>query len=228
MVRSTSDTIKIANQALSLSVLNLASELKSSTAGKDYDFSLRSDQTFLSPPSLSTDPNQTNPSSLNQLTSGTSINSNTYRITVNDSDTKGNFSWQVSGQNLAGISTTSVSVNPNYVLAGFDSRDITSSPTSLGAGLAAIGTSVSDPASISLENVSEGGSGPNQGTIYSAQITGNGIQMSNSFDIDNKFVVTDSLGVTNSTGDFIFNLDKLNRAANTAVNNPAKFIISED
>ena len=228
MVRSASDTIKIANQALSLSVLSLPAELKSSASGKSYNFSLLSDQPFLLEPSLSTDPNQISASSLNQLTSGTLTNSNTYKITVNDSDLKGNFSWAASGQNLAGIITTSVSVNPNYTLVGFDSREITSSPTSLGAGLASIGTSASNPSNISLENVSEGGGGPNEGTIYSAQITGDGIQMANSFDIDNKFVVTNSSGLTNSTGDFIFNLDKLNRAANTAVNNPAKFIISED
>lgn len=228
MVRSASETIKIANTPLSLSVLNLPTELKSSAAGKSYSFSLLSDQPFLLEPSLSTDPNQTTPSSLNQLASGVSTNSNTYNITVSDSDLKGNFSWVASGQNLAGITTSSVSVNPNYVLAGFDSREITSPPTSLGAGLSSIGTSVSNPSNVSLENVSEGGSGPNEGTIYSAQITGDGIQMTNSFDIDNKFVVTDSLGLTNSTGDFIFNLDKLNRAANTSVNNPAKFIISED
>ena len=53
-------------------------------------------------------------------------------------------------------------------------------------------------------------------------------QLDNSYDLDNKFTVCDSLGVTNSNGDHIFNLDKLNRAANTAVNNPAQFAVSED
>jgi hypothetical protein len=34
--------------------------------------------------------------------------------------------------------------------------------------------------------------------------------------------------VTDSNGDHIFNLDALSRAANTDVNNPAKYIVSED
>jgi hypothetical protein len=189
---------------------------------------LISSQLMLSSPSLNTDSTQTIASDLNHTSAGTNTNSNSFRITVDDLDTKGTFSWQVSGDNLAGITTTTISTNPNYIIQGFSARTITASPTSLGAGLAPIGTSVSNPSNVSMENISEGGSGPNAGTIYSYESYPDGTQLDNSYDLDNKFTVCDSLGVTNSNGDHIFNLDKLNRAANTAVNNPAQFAVSED
>ena len=228
MVRSDSTVVKIAHVAMELNILNLSSPLESSLSGISDDFNLNSTQHFLSIPSLSTDGAQTSPSQLDYTSSGTNTNSNHFRITVRDSDTKGTFAWQVSGDNLAALPTTSITSNPNYILEGFSERTITASPTSLGAGLANIGTSVSDPSNVNMENISEGGSGPNAGTVYSPQITGDGIQMTNSFDINNKFVITDSAGLTNSTGDHLFNMDKLNRAANTAVLNPAQFIVSED
>ena len=124
--------------------------------------------------------------------------------------------------------TTTIATNPNYVLAGFSSRTITASPTSLGAGLASIGTTVSNTADLSFENVSEGGTAPNGGTTYTYQSYPNGTQLDNTYDVDNKFTVCNSSGVTSSTGDHVFNLDKLNRAANTSTANPAQFVIKED
>lgn len=227
-VVSTSTVVYIANTAMSLSINNLASVLSSSPTGLSDNFNLVSDQQYISVPTLSTDGAQTSPSSLSIISSGTNTNSNAFRITVSDSDTKGTFTWDVSATNLAGIVTTSISVNPNYVLAGFSSRTITASPTSLGAGLASIGTTVADPANLSFENVSEGGTAPNGGTTYTYQSYPNGTQLDNSYDVDNKFTVCDSNGLTSSTGDHVFNLDKLNRAANTSTSNPAQFVIEED
>jgi len=226
-VVSDSDVVKIADTALSFSVSNLASTLSSSPAGTSDNFDLNADQQFLEIPSLNTDASQTSPSTLIATASGTSPSSNDYRITVSDTDTKGTFTWVVSGQNLAGKVTSSISTNPNYTLAGFSSRTITASPVSLGAGLADIGTTVSDTNDISFENISEGGAGPGGGTIYTYQSYANGISLDNTYDEDNKFTVCDSAGVTNTTGDHVFNLDKLNRAANTSVSNPAQFSISE-
>ena len=226
-VVSDSDVVKIADTALSFSVSNLASTLSSSPAGTSDNFDLNADQQLLEIPSLSTDASQTSPSTLIATASGTSPTSNDYRITVSDTDTKGTFTWVVSGQNLAGKVTSSISTNPNYTLAGFSSRTITASPVSLGAGLADIGTTVSDTNDISFENISEGGAGPGGGTIYTYQSYANGISLDNTYDEDNKFTVCDSAGVTNTTGDHVFNLDKLNRAANTSVSNPAQFSISE-
>lgn len=227
-VSSDSTVVKIANDPLAFSINGLASPLSSSPAGISDNFNLVSSQLMLSSPSLSTDSTQTVASDLDHTSAGTSTNSNSFRVTVDDLDTKGVFAWEVSGDNLAGITTTTISTNPNYTIQGFSARTITASPTSLGAGLAPIGTSVSNPSNVSMENISEGGSGPNAGTIYSYQSYADGIQLDNSYDLDNKFTVCDSLGVTDSNGDHIFNLDKLNRAANTAVNNPAQFAVSED
>ena len=226
-VSSDSAVINIAHTALSLSINNLASNLSSSPGGTSDNFNLDSDQQFLGIPTLSTNPSQTSASSLTVVSSGVASTANDYRITVSDSDTKGTFAWVVSGKNLAGKATTTISSNPNYTLAGFSSRVITASPSSLGAGLASIGTYVSVLSGISFENISEGGTAPSGGTIYTYQSYADGVSLDNSYDVDNKFTVCDSAGITNSTGDYVFNLDKLNRAANSSVSNPSKFLISE-
>ena len=217
----------IANSALQLSVLNLNSSLKSSLSGEDYSFNLQSNQLILSPPVLSVNASQSSPSSLSISSSGTGKTSNSFVLTVSDADTKGSFDWEVSATNLAGIVTTTISTNPTYTLEGFNSRTIIASPNSLGAGLAPIGTSVSNPNNLSFENISEGGAAPNGGTTYSYQNYSNGIQLDNSYDINNKFTICDSSGVTDTGGDYVFNLDKLNRSANSSTINPATFIVSE-
>ena len=128
---------------------------------------------------------------------------------------------------MAGKETTSITTNPNYSLAGFIERNIEAPPSSLGAGLAPIGTTVSDTSNITFENISEGGSAPSGGTLYTYQSYSDGITLDNSYDVNNKFTVCDSAGVTDADGDYVFNLDKLNRAANTSASNPATFVISE-
>jgi hypothetical protein len=219
--------VNIANTPLTLSINNLASSLSSSPAGISDQFYMSSSQLMLSSPTLLTDPSQTSPSNLSQNSSGTGKTSNSYTITVSDLDTKGTFNWQVSATNLANIATTSISTNPTYTLAGFSSRTVSASPNSLGAGLAAIGTTVSNVNSITFENVSEGGTAPNGGTIYTYQSYSDGIQLDNSYDLNNKFTVCNSSGLTDSDGGYVFNLDKLNRSANTSTLNPASFVISE-
>ena len=219
--------VNIANSPLTLSINNLASSLSSSPNGVSDQFYMSSSQLMLSNPTLSTDSNQINPSSLNQNSSGTGKNSNSYTITVSDLDTKGTFNWQVSATNLANITTTSISSNPTYKLAGFSSRTISASPNSLGAGLADIGTTVSNPNNLIFENISEGGSAPNGGTAYTYQSYSDGVQLNNTYDLNNKFAVCNSSGVTDSDGNYVFNLDKLNRSANTSTLNPASFVISE-
>lgn len=219
--------VNIANTPLTLSINNLASSLSSSPAGVSDQFYMSSSQLMLSSPTLLIDPSQTSPSNLSQNSSGTGKTSNSYTITVSDLDTKGTFNWQVSATNLANIATTSISTNPTYTLAGFSSRTVSASPNSLGAGLAAIGTTVSNVNSITFENVSEGGTAPNGGTIYTYQSYSDGIQLDNSYDLNNKFTVCNSSGLTDSDGGYVFNLDKLNRSANTSTLNPASFVISE-
>lgn len=222
------DIVNIANTPLSLSINNLASKLSSSPSGTSDQFYLQSSQLMLNSPTLSLDSSQSNQSVLSVNSSGTGKTSNSYTITVSDSDTKGTFSWSVTATNLAGITTTSISTNPNYTLAGFSSRTINASPNSLGAGLADIGTTVSNTSSVTFENVSEGGAAPNGGTIYTYQSYSDGIQLDNSYDVNNKFTICNSSGLTDSDGSFVFNLDKLNRSANTSTSNPASFVISEN
>ena len=219
--------VNIANTPLTISINNLASKIKTSTSSTSDNFNLSTSQLMLNAPTVTVDSNQTNPSSLSQTASGTGKLSNAYSLTVTDTDTKGTFNWGASATNLAGITTTSILSNPNYTLEGFTSRTVIASPNSLGAGLAPIGTTVSVPGNITFENVSEGGTAANGGTIYTYQSFLDGVQLDNSYDINNKFTVCDSNGVTDSDGDYVFNLDQLNRAANSSTSNPATYIISE-
>jgi hypothetical protein len=221
------DTVNIANTSLSLSINNLAAKIKSSLSGNTDQFYLGSNQLMLSNPTLNTDSSQTNSSLLTINSSGTGKTSNSYTLTVSDQDTKGQFTWSVSAFNLAGKETTVISTNPNYTIEGFLSRTIQASPNSLGAGLSNIGTTVSNTNNISFENISEGGSAPNGGTFYTYQSYTDGIQLDNSYDENNKFTICNSNGITDSDGDHVFNLDKLNRSANTSTSNPASFVISE-
>ena len=226
-VRESYKIVNIANTPLTISINNLASKLKTSTSSTSDNFNFSTSQLMLSAPTLSVDPNQTSPSSLSQTASGTGKLSNAYSLTVTDADTKGTFNWVVSATNLAGIETTSISTNPTYTLEGFTSRTVIASPNSIGAGLAPIGTTVTNPNNITFENVSEGGTAPNGGTIYTYENLADGIQLNSSFDVNNKFVICDSNGLTDADGDHVYNLDKLNRAANSSTTNPATFIISE-
>jgi len=226
-VRESYKIVNIANTPLTISINNLASKIKTSTSATSDNFNLSTSQLMLNVPTLSVDPNQTNPSSLSQTASGTGKLSNAYSLTVTDADTKGTFNWGVSATNLAGIVTSSIQTNPTYTLEGFISRTIVASPTALGAGLAPIGTTVSNANNITFENVSEGGTAPNGGTIYTYQSYADGIQLDNTYDLNNKFTVCNSNGVTDSDGDHVFNLDKLNRAANSSTSNPATYVLSE-
>ena len=228
IIISRATNVKIANTPLQLNVTNLNGNIQSGPVpGSTHNFNLNSDQIFNISPSLSLDASQNPISSLTHSSQGTGPTSNSFRLIVNDADGKGLFNWTVLAVNLAGLTTNTVSP-VSYALAGFSQREALSSATSLGAGLAPIGSVVSNPNNVSFENASEGGSGPNGGTTYSYQAYPNGTQLDNTYDVDNKFTVCDLNGSTNINGGFVFNLDKLNRAANTSTSNPAKFIIEEN
>ena len=227
VVIESENTVNIANQPLTLSINDLNDKLISSPSGINYSFNLVSSQVMNEIPSLSADLNQINSSILTQNTSGTATGSNSYTIKVSDSDTKGAFSWSGQAKNLANISTDFISNNPNYTLSGFSERTLQCSPNSLGAGLVNIGTTVTDPYNIYFENLSEGGVGPNGGVIYSYEYISGGTQLNNTFDHLKKFTTCEVSGLASTSGDHIFNLDKVNRFANTSIINPAIFIISE-
>jgi plastocyanin len=223
------ETVNIANKALDLEVTSLSSSLESSANGISDNFNLNSDQKFLSIPVLSNDPSQSPASQLNSSSSGTDEQSNKYTITVKDVDQKGTFTWAVSAENLAGLITTTIATNPNYILEGFTARNVASNPTSaLGRGLFPVGTTVSDPNNVVFENIAEGGSGPNGGTIYSYKSFSAGTQLVDSMDFNDQFAVCDSSGVTSSNGDFCYNLDKGIRDGNSSTQFPATADIKEE
>ena len=221
--------VNIANDALELSITSLASSLESSPNGISDNFNLNSDQKFLSIPVLSTDPSQSPASQLTSSSSGTDEQSNKYTINVKDVDQKGTFNWAVNAQNLAGITTTTILINPSYTLEGFSPRTVASNPsTALGRGLFPIGTTISDPNNVVFENIAEGGSGPNGGTIYSYKSFSAGTQLVDSMDFNDQFAVCNSAGVTSVNGDFCYNLDKVIRDGNSSTQFPAQANIKEE
>jgi hypothetical protein len=228
VVIESENTVNIANQPLTLSINDLSDKLISSPSGVNYSFNLISSQVMNEIPSLNTDPNQINSSILTQNTSGTATGSNSYTIKISDSDTKGIFAWSGEARNLAGIITNSISNNPYYNLSGFSERVLDCSPNSLGAGLINIGTTITNPENIFLENLSEGGTGPSGGVVYSNQQLPNNTQLNSTFDYSKKFTTCEESGLVSASGGFIFNLDRLNRFSNTSTINPAIFIISEN
>ena len=143
------------------------------------------------------------------------VNSASYLLTANESSVKGEFAFNFTGTGIGGQEVTVISTNPNYSISGFAEREVIASPQSLGAGLAAIGTSVSDPSNVTFENISEGIS-PGVGTDYTYKSYADGTQMTATIDFNNQFTVTDSAGLTSTTGDHVFNLDRENRNANAA------------
>lgn len=154
------------------------------------------------------------------------VNSASYSLTVKESSTKGEFTFNFTGTGIGGQEVTVISTNPNYSISGFAEREVIASPQSLGAGLAAIGTSVSDPSNVKFENISEGIS-PGVGTDYTYKSYADGTQMTATIDFNDQFTVTDSVGLTSTTGDHVFNLDRENRNANAALPG-AIFKIEED
>ena len=87
-----------------------------------------------------------------------------------------------------------------------------------------------NPSTIEMENVSEGGAGPNGGTVYSYKEYIDGQQLGTwcTGNHNNKFTIVTS-GAANpfltasSTGDHLFNLDQTNRQANTSA--PGSLIV---
>lgn len=228
VVSELSDVVNIANVPLSISIDGLSTAIKTSQSNQDTnEFSLVTNQLMIENPTLDTSPDQQHRSILNIISSGTNKTSNRYSLTVSDQNTKGIFPWQVSAKNLSNIETQVISQNPNYILQGFTERTLSASPNSIGAGLAEIGTTVSNPLNLIFENISEGGTAPNGGTLYSYQSFDDGTIFDNSFDLNNKFSICDQNGTFNPSGSFVFNLDKLNRSANTSTTNPAQYVISE-
>lgn len=235
------DVINIANKPLSLSITGLPNLIShggllptedgsivfAESGNNQYAFNLNSDQFMLDSPILNLSSNQQDQSLLTHNFADTGKYNNEFTITISDSNTKGSFAWGAYAKNLAGIETTALTSGTHYTLSGFSERVIECSPTSLGAGLANVGTTIIDGNNVVFENLSEGGTGINGGTYYSFESIATGTALDNSFDSNNAFAICDSSGVVNELASYVFNLDKANRSANTATNSPAKFVIKE-
>lgn len=241
IVTEIEDIVNIANKPLSLSIPNIPIlKTYGGTApsqdgefnftdlnNNDYDFSLTSDQFMLEYPNLYASSSQQDQSIVFHKMIGTGKFSNRFTITVSDLNTKGSFPWNVYAKNLAGIETTTLETGSHYTLSGFSERVIECSPTSLGAGLAEVGTTITDANNVVFENLSEGGTGTYGGTYYSFEPIEPGTSLDNSFDFDNSFVLCHSNGIVDESTKYIFNLDKSNRSANTSTSSPAQFVIKE-
>jgi hypothetical protein len=227
LVLEDSFVVNIASKPIEFSI-NLPSALVSSLNGENYTFSLESDQEMYENPSLELSPDQSPQSILIQKSQGTSLTDNNFEILVKDSDLKGVFDFTASGKNLAGVETFT-STPTSYQISGFTERTISVHPHSLLQGLGDIGTTVTNPLNVSMENLSEAGAGPNGGTDYYYRDPSQtvGPEISIRMDIDDGFTICSGDGLISSTGSFFFNLDFLSRAANADTSTPAKYLISE-
>jgi hypothetical protein len=219
--------INIASKPLELSV-DLPKALISSPNGENYAFILESDQEMLEEPLLKLNPDQSPQSILTQKSASTFEFGNSFEILVKDADLKGVFDFTASGKNLAGVETL-VSTPSAYQISGFTERTISVHPHSLLQGLGDIGTTVTNPFNVSMENLSEAGAGLHGGTnyYYSDPSQTIGPQASIRMDIDDGFTICSGDGLISNTGSFFFNLDFLSRAANADTSTSAKYLISE-
>jgi hypothetical protein len=231
MVRSIADVVNIADTAPTYKVCDLPTGLSSIYGTpKDYHFFIQSDQIMVNEVDLAVDPTQINAPNLTKSIANqfpTEIPNN-FIISVLDENTRGEFNFEFTGSGIGGQVSTTL-INPEYIISGFESREIYALPQSLSAGLAEIsGVNVFDPSGVILENTSKGGTAPSGGTFFEYQYYADGIQMGPGTDIVDKFTTTNSQGLTTGFGaTHIFNLDKLNRAANAALPG-AKFLIREE
>ena len=218
----TEETVRIADTAAAFTINSLASSIPVNTGSSvTDDFTLDSDQLLSEAPDLTLDPSQDPQSTLTTGSDGPLGGS--YTISVSPTDERGEFTFGVSGRNLAAIETTTIAVNPNYTISGIVEGSGIIRNTSVCAGLLYLGGPSLNPSTISMENISEAGDGPNDGTMYTHQAYSDGFQLTQwcTGNADNKFAIVtsgvDSPYLTASpTGDHLFNLDQLNRQTNGA------------
>ena len=231
MVRSDSLVVNIANTAATFSINGLASNIAVNTGQAVTDnFDLDMNQVLYEIPSLDPNSSQSPQSTLTRTASGTGLYSNDFTITALVTDQKGSFPFIVSGKNLAGKETNIINTNPNYNISGMVEGSGYISDQSPCAGLIYLGGPMINPSTIEMENVSEGGAGPNGGTVYSYKEYIDGQQLGTwcTGNHNNKFTIVTS-GAANpfltasSTGDHLFNLDQTNRQANTSA--PGSLIV---
>mgnify|MGYP000700535700 CR=1 FL=1 len=190
MVRDASTVVNIANTAAAFTINNLASSIQINTGQSVIDnFDLDIDQILYENPALYLDYTQVPQSTLTATAQGTGTTANNYRITVAPDDGKGEFTFSGSGLNLAGKETFAIGTNPNYITSGIIEGEAYISDQSPCAGLIYLGGPMINPSSISMENVSEGGGGPNGGTVYTYEAYANGTSVDCTTDADNKFII---------------------------------------
>lgn len=179
--RTVSTIINIANTAPAISIEEQYSRLRSSKTGSSYNIHVVSDQELIEAPSLI---------ALHGTLEGDGFAGGPTRwtrsITISDADQKGTHSWNgLSAKNLAGITTSSISGDSNYIIGGFVTRKIYFEPFS---NIASIGTNVIDPSK--LDCVDIGG----YKFSYKTSKTGE----------SKTFTIVDSSGVINPNGDHIW------------------------
>lgn len=206
---------------------DLPSPIRSAKNGESHMFTLTSNQKLLAAPSLELDSSQSPISSLTILSQGTDEESNSFELIVTDGDEQGQFDFNVEAFNLANKPTLSTTF---YIIRGFSGRIINIDPRSLFAGFSYLDINIQSPGTLYVENLSEGGDGAQGGTRYFHESSvEDGTQVNPELDYNNRFCICVEDGfMFGAGGDYIFNLDKLNRAANANVGNPAQFYIRGD
>tara|TARA_B110000305_G_scaffold112821_1_gene126970 strand:- start:74 stop:1399 length:1326 start_codon:yes stop_codon:yes gene_type:complete len=220
--------VQIASSPINFSI-DIPNGLLSSNLGEVYPFVLESDQKMLNNPSIQL-PNTQNPQSiLTQIQAGTNELDNEFELLIKDGDLKGSFGFIVNGKNLADIDTTTSNVS-SYNVSGFAERTVEVHPHSILQGLGHIGTTVTNPQNVKLENLSEAGTGLNGGTSYTyiGQALTLAPKVSIEMDFNNGFTTCSGDGTIANTGTYFFNLDALSRAANADTSTPAHYLIKED
>jgi len=127
----------------------------------------------------------------------------TRSLQIHDDDTKGTHAWgAIEGVNLAGVPTTAITGNADYVVGGFVFRTffIAAYPNREGA----IGTRVVDTAKLRCTNLSKGASGSLNFTF----VTGVADQV-------DTYTITDPTLTYNASGNLWYNRDLANAVSNS-------------
>lgn len=177
--------VQIANVAASVSISEQYSHLRSAPTGADYEITITSSQHLLEAPTITAPYGSWVDGS---FSGGPTIWDRNIRIS--DSDPKGSYSWtNLVATNLAGIVTSSITGDSEYLLAGFNTRRLMFDAFS---NIQNIGTPVYNTDNLVCIDIS--------GNIFSYQVDKTNNQYS--------FTIVNSDGTLNPNGSYIYITDQ--------------------
>jgi len=202
-VTTSNTVVYIANSACTLAVTEPYTRLRSGgnsgTSAQNYTITITASQTLLSAPTLVAPVGTWQGDGF-----GGSGATWTRSIQIHDDDTKGTQDWgAISGTNLAGIETTAVTGDSQYVVGGFVFRTLT--VAAWPNREASIGTQVLDVTKLCCTNLSKGSSGSLNFTFKTSIVDG----------VD-KYTITEPTGIYNAAGGLWYNCDLSNAVSNSS------------